>query len=374
MPTPPLRVVVAPDKFKGTLTGAEAAAAIADGVRRVVPDAVVTTVPLADGGEGTVDAVLASGGRERVVRVPGPDGRPVSARFALTRGTAVLEAAQACGLQLLTPTAQTAVTAHSVGVGELVRAALAAGATRVVVGLGGVASTDGGAGMASALGARLLDSSGARLPPGGGALADLAEVNLELLQEVVARATFVAATDVTNPLLGPDGAAAVYAPQKGAGPEQVAQLERGLTRWADLVEASFGNRTRDVPGAGAAGGLGWGLTTLLGAEVRPGADLVMELLGVEQALARADLVVTGEGRMDRQTTFGKGPVALARAAKARGVPVLAIAGAVEDEVRHLDVFAGLWSLVDTMGEDAALHDAGRALTETTATAVRALLR
>lgn len=370
----PLRVLVAPDKFKGTLTGAEAATAMADGVRDALPDAVVTAVPFADGGEGTVEAVLTAGGEALVRTVPGPLGEPVRARLALQGTTAVVESAQACGLQLLAPTPATALAATSAGVGELLREALAAGATSVVVGLGGVACTDGGAGMASALGARLLDDRGRPLSAGGGALADLASVDLGHLLEVVARASFVAATDVTNPLLGPDGAAAVYAPQKGAGPEEVARLEQGLERWADLVEGAYGISTRELPGAGAAGGLGWALASLLGAEVRPGADLLMELLGLHDALEDADLVVTGEGKLDRQSTFGKGPVALAREAAGRGLPVLGIAGVVEDEARQEESFAAVCSLVQTAGERASLTDTARVLRAATAQAVRDVVR
>lgn len=366
-----LRVLVAPDKFKGTLTGAEAAAAMAAGVRLALPDAQVTALPLADGGEGTLDAVLTLGGEELTRTVTGPNGTPVEARLALTGTTAFLEASQACGLQLLEPTPRTALSSTSAGVGELIREALAAGATSLVVGLGGVACTDGGSGMATSLGARLLGARGQPLPPGGGSLVDLAAVDLSHLIEVVARATIVAATDVTNPLLGPDGAAQVYGPQKGAGPREVDQLERGLARWADLVEREYGVRTRDLPGAGAAGGLGWGLTTLLGADIRQGADLLMEILGLDDALAQTDLVVTGEGKLDRQSAFGKGPVTLARAAQARGVPVLAVAGVVEEEARQGLPFERLWSLVDEVGRRAALADTGRVLTQVTERAVRA---
>ena len=360
----PPRVLVAPDKFKGTLTGAEAAAAMAAGVRAAIPGAQVMTVPLADGGEGTVDAVLAAGGEPHVRTVPGPLGAPVPARLALVGATAVVEAAQGCGRQLLDPTPATALAAHSAGVGHLVRHALAAGAEQVVVGLGGVACTDGGAGMACALGARLLDGGGRPLPPGGGSLADLAQVDLAPLQDLVGAATFVAATDVTNPLLGPDGAAAVYGPQKGAGPDEVRRLEAGLTRWAELTEGAAAV-PRDHPGGGAAGGLGWGLLALLGATLRPGADLVMELVGMDEALSSADLVVTGEGKLDRQSTYGKGPVALARAAGDRGLPVLGVGGVVTDEPWADHGFVAIASLVETVGEDQALGSPGAALRETT---------
>ncbi|MFK5634000.1 glycerate kinase [Ornithinimicrobium sp. LYQ103] len=363
------RVLLAPDKFKGTLTGVEAAEAMAAGVRAAMPDADVRIVPLADGGEGTVDAVLAAGAEEHEHTVAGPLGSSVSARLALRGRTAVVEAAQACGLQLLDPTPATALAAHSTGVGELIRLALGTGAERIVVGLGGVACTDGGAGMACALGARLLDASGRPLPQGGGSLADLASVDLGPLRETVGGATFVAATDVTNPLLGPHGAAGVYAPQKGAGPAEVRLLEAGLTRWAQLTE-DLGATPRDLPGGGAAGGLGWGMVALLGAGLSPGADLVMDLVGMDEALAWADLVVTGEGKLDRQSTYGKGPVALARSASDRGLPVLGIGGAVEHESWADHGFTHVSSLVELVGEEQALRSAGPALQRATEAAVR----
>lgn len=364
-----LRVLIAPDKFKGTLTGAEAAAAMAEGARAAVPDAHVVTVPLADGGEGTVEAVLAAGGQAHVLTVPGPLGVPVSARLALLGTTAVVEAAQACGLQLLAPTPASSLTAHSAGVGHLVRHALQVGAERVVVGLGGVACTDGGSGMACALGARLLDADGRPLPAGGGSLVDLAHVDLGPVGEIIGSATFVGATDVTNPLLGPHGAAAVYGPQKGAGPGEVRRLEAGLSRWADLTE-DVAAVPRDHPGGGAAGGLGWGLVALLGATLRPGADLVMELVGMEQALSCADLVLTGEGTLDRQSIYGKGPVALALAAHDRGLPVLGVGGVVTDEPWGDHGFVAVGSLVDTVGRDQALGSPAAALRSTTEDLVR----
>lgn len=369
-----LRVLVAPDKFKGTITATEAAAAMTAGVYAVCPAAEVEQFGLGDGGEGTVEAVLATGARAISCTVPGPLGEPVQAQLALRDGTAIIEAAQACGLQLLTPTPQTSLRASSAGVGVLIRAAWAAGATEVIVGLGGVACTDGGTGMAAELGVRFLDATGVSVGPGE--LERVASVSLDELDPRVASTTVVAATDVTNPLLGPTGAAAVYAPQKGAGPDQVLALERGLRAVADAVERRANEGApqraaggRDLPGAGAAGGLGWGLVTFLGAQIRPGADLVMDLIGLPAALRRADLVLTGEGKLDAQSQFGKGPVALAALATQHGVPTLAIAGVVEEAGRVDTGFAAVWSLVEELGADTALGQTAEALTTVTARAL-----
>lgn len=373
-----VRVLVAPDKFKGTLSGPAAAAAMAAGVHQVLPDAAVDQIPLADGGEGTVEAVLATGAHEHRLTVAGPLGDPVDVHFAMRGDTAVVESAQACGLQLITPTPQSAVRASSAGVGTIVRAAWDAGATRIVIGLGGVASTDGGTGLATELGARFLDSGGELVGPGQ--LDQVASVDLTGLDPRVTTTSFVAATDVTNPLLGPTGAAAVYGPQKGAGPDEVALLDHGLATVATAVESAVEGRSpgnplpddalRERPGAGAAGGLGWGLLALLGAEVRPGGDLVMELIGLPDALAQSDLVLTGEGKLDAQSAYGKGPVALAALATASGVPSLAVAGTVDPEGREGTGFAAVWSLVEEVGSDAALRHTAASLTEVTARALR----
>ncbi|WP_114905774.1 glycerate kinase [Ornithinimicrobium murale] len=368
--TSALRVLIAPDKFKGTLTGPEAAAAMAAGVRAVLPDAVVEQLPLGDGGEGTVEAVLATGAgvRRRTCTVPGPLGDPVEAHLALRGATAVIEVAQACGLQLLDPTPDTALRSSSAGVGLLVREAWAAGATRVILGLGGVACTDGGVGLAAELGAEFLDADGAEVGPGE--LHRVTRVRVDGLDPRVSRTTFVAATDVTNPLLGPSGAAAVYGPQKGAGPDQVELLDRGLRTVADVVETDLGTGVRDLPGAGAAGGLGWGLVTFLDARIQAGGDLVMDLIGLPAALTRASLVLTGEGKLDAQSRYGKGPVALAARAADRGVPTVAVAGTVDPEGREDTGFAAVWSLVEEVGADIALNDTAAGLTEVTARAIR----
>ena len=320
-------VLIAPDKFKGTLTAAQVAAHVAAGLGRVRPGVTTVQVPVADGGDGTVEAAEAAGFRRVEIGVRGPTGKPVTASFALLDGTAVIESAQACGLTRLPGGTAAPLTATSRGVGELILAAVRIRAKRIVLGLGGVACTDGGAGLITALGGRLLDSSGAELPPGGAALARLDRVDLSRLRDL-SGVEVIAATDVDNPLLGSRGAAAVYAPQKGASAEEVMLLENGLARWTDVAEQSLGFRQRDEPGAGAAGGLGFAALGFLGATMRPGIDLMLDLLSFEAHLSGALLVITGEGALDTQTLHGKAPAGVARAAAAvaPGMPVVAVAG------------------------------------------------
>jgi glycerate kinase len=321
------RVLVAPDKFKGSLPAAEVAARLAAGLSRAGVGADVVSLPVADGGDGTVDAAVSAGYRRVEMGVRGPVGRPVTASFALLDGMAVIEAAQACGLSLLAPDSLAPLTATTKGVGELILAATRMGAKRVMLGLGGVATTDGGAGLVQALGARLTDDSGHELPPGGAALAPLATLHLERLRDL-SGIEFLVASDVDNPLLGASGAARVYAPQKGASPEDVKLLEAGLQRWADVAEAACGRTARDVPGAGAAGGLGFAALLFLGARPQPGIELLLEMLSFGQRLDGARLVITGEGSLDAQSLHGKAPVGVARAAAGHdpAVPVVAVAG------------------------------------------------
>jgi glycerate kinase len=320
-------VVIAPDKFKGTLTAAQAAAHVAAGLVRARPGLQVIQVPVADGGDGTVDAAVAAGYRRVEARVSGPTGRPVTAAFAFRGGTAIIESAQACGLSRLPGGEPAPLTASSRGVGDLILAATGMGAKRIVLGLGGVASTDGGAGLATALGARLLDESGAELPPGGAALTRLHRIDLSGLR-VLDGTDFVVATDVDNPLLGDRGAAAVYSPQKGASAQDVRYLEDGLDRWADVAEQALGQVRRHDRGAGAAGGLGFAALAFLDATMRPGIEVMLDLLSFTDQLPGARLVVTGEGALDTQTLHGKAPAGVARmtAAAAPGLPVIAVAG------------------------------------------------
>jgi glycerate kinase len=321
-----VRIVIAPDSFKGSLAADQATAAIAAGIARVRPAAELVLRPVADGGEGTVAAALAAGYMARSVTVSGPDGRPVEARIALEGTTAVLELAAAAGLSFLESPAP--LTASTRGVGGLVLAALDAGARRIMLGLGGSATTDGGAGMLQALGARLLDGGGADLAPGGGALGRLARIDVGGLDPRLTGVDLVIASDVDNPLLGSQGAAAVFGPQKGASQEDVAVLEAGLSRFAEVLARDLGTDVANVAGAGAAGGTAAGAVAVLRARLVSGAALVCDLVGLDAALTGADLVITGEGSLDEQTLRGKAPAEVAARARAAGVPCLALAGVV----------------------------------------------
>ncbi|GHD95204.1 glycerate kinase [Streptomyces naganishii JCM 4654] len=322
------RVLVAADKFKGSLTAVQVAERVTAGLRRVVPDLPVETLPVADGGDGTVDAAVAAGFERREVRVAGPLGQEVSAAFALREGTAVVEMAEASGLQRLPAGVFAPLTASTYGSGELLRAALDAGARTIVFGVGGSATTDGGAGMLCALGARFLDAQGEPVPPGGGALAGLAHADLSGLDRRLASVDLVLASDVDNPLTGPLGAAAVYGPQKGASPDDVETLDAALAHFAKVLEDAVGERAAKCaqsPGAGAAGGIGYG-ALLLGARFRPGIEVMLDVLGFAPALERASLVITGEGSLDEQTLHGKAPAGVAAAARAAGKEVVAVCG------------------------------------------------
>ncbi|MFC8291912.1 glycerate kinase [Streptomyces sp. NPDC057242] len=322
------RVLVAADKFKGSLTAVEVAERVAAGLRRVVPDLEVETLPVADGGDGTVAAAVAAGFERHEVAVTGPVGEPVTAAFALRGTTAVVEMAEASGLQLLPDGVFAPLTATTYGSGELLRAALDAGATTVVFGVGGSATTDGGAGMLAALGARLLDADGEPVGPGGAALADLATADLTGLDPRFASVDLILASDVDNPLTGPKGAPAVYGPQKGATPDDVRTLDAALAHFATVLEKAIGPKAAEAalaPGAGGAGGIGYG-ALVLGASFRPGIELMLEVLGFAPALERATLVVTGEGSLDEQTLHGKAPAGVAAAARAAGKEVVAVCG------------------------------------------------
>ncbi|WP_329363524.1 glycerate kinase [Streptomyces sp. NBC_00669] len=322
-------VLVAADKFKGSLTAVEVAARVTAGLHKVAPEVTVTSLPVADGGDGTVDAAVAAGFERRTARVTGPLGEPVEAAYALREGTAVVEMAEASGLRHLPPGVFAPLTATTYGTGELLRAALDDGARTIVLGVGGSATTDGGAGMLSALGARLLDAEGVPVAPGGAALASLATADLSALDPRLADTEIVLASDVDNPLRGPKGAAAVYGPQKGASEDDVALLDGALGQYAAVLGATLGGAAlsaADAPGAGAAGGIGYGALVGLRASFRPGIDVLLDVLGFAAALAQADLVITGEGSLDAQTLHGKAPVGVAAAANASGVPVVAVCG------------------------------------------------
>jgi glycerate kinase len=333
------RVLIAADKFKGSLTAVEVAERVGAGLRAVRPALAVEALPVADGGDGTVAAALAAGFTRREARVTGPLGEPRTAAFALRADTAVVEMAEASGLQHLPAGRFAPRTATTYGTGELLRAALDAGARTLVLGVGGSATTDGGAGMLSALGARFLDARGAPVGPGGGALAALARADLSGIDARLADVDLVLASDVDNPLTGEHGAAAVYGPQKGADPEDVAALDAALAHYAEVLGAQ---ESAAAPGAGAAGGVGFGALVGLGARFRPGIEVLLDVLGFAAALERADLVITGEGSLDAQTLRGKAPAGVAAAARARGVEVVAVCGRLaldEAELRAAGISA-----------------------------------
>ncbi|MBQ0852411.1 glycerate kinase [Streptomyces sp. BH-SS-21] len=323
------RVLVAADKFKGSLTAVQVAERVTAGLHRIAPRVEVESLPVADGGDGTVAAAVAAGFERHEVRVAGPLGDEVTAAFALRDGTAVVEMAEASGLQRLPAGTFAPLTASTYGSGELLRAALDAGARTIVFGVGGSATTDGGAGMLAALGARFLDENGEPVPPGGGSLGELATADLTGLDPRLAGVDVVLASDVDNPLTGPKGAPAVYGPQKGASPDDVAVLDAGLAHFAAILEKSIGSRAAEyavAPGAGAAGGIGYGALVGLGASFRPGIEVMLDVLGFGPALSRATLVITGEGSLDEQTLHGKAPAGVAAAARAAGKEVIAVCG------------------------------------------------
>ena len=331
---PAMRLLLAPQEFKGSLTAPQAAAAIRAGAARVLPDADFDLAPLADGGPGTVEAVVsAAAGRYSYVRVEGPLGEPVGARWGrIDQGqTAIVEMAAASGLLRLAPDRLDPRRASTGGTGELIRAALDAGVARLLIGVGGSATNDGGAGMAVALGARLLDDEGRPLPPGGAALARLARIDVGDFDPRLATVECRVLADVTNPLSGPDGASAVYGPQKGADPAAVAELDRALIHYADIVARDLGVDILAVSGGGAAGGLAAGLVAFAGARIESGVECVADAVRLDQRLVGSDLVITGEGTLDRQSSFGKTVAGVARRATAAGVPCLAVGGRVRGD-------------------------------------------
>lgn len=360
-----MHVVIAPDSFKESLTSPEVAAALERGWLRGAPGSTCRRVPLADGGEGTVQALVeATGGRLETREVTGPLGEPVSAAFGVLGGpgplTAVVEVAAATGLGLVPADARDAGRATSYGTGELVAAALDLGARRIVLGLGGSASTDGGAGLARALGVRLLDAEGRELEPGGLGLAAVASVDLSDRHPGLEGCVLVAACDVDNPLTGPRGAAAVFGPQKGAEPALVTELDAHLARLAEVVDRAGLPGDPDRSGAGAAGGIGFAVVALLGGSLRPGFEIVAEAVGLDALLEGADLVLTGEGCLDAQSLAGKTPVGVLRAARAHGVPVVAVGGSLgegADELLDAGMTAVLSIAPGAVSLEQALADA-----------------
>ncbi|WP_455825224.1 glycerate kinase [Pseudomonas graminis] len=328
-----MKIIIAPDSFKDSLSAEGVAQAIAEGLALVWPDAQLVQCPMADGGEGTVDAVLAAcNGELRRQAVRGPLGDTVEARWGWLADshTAIIEMAEASGLQLVPPAQRDACSSSTFGTGELIRAALDLGAERIILAIGGSATNDGGAGAMQALGVQLFDADQQALAPGGLALAGLAQINLANLDPRLAQVRFEIAADVNNPLCGPQGASAIFGPQKGASAAQVQQLDAALGHFADHCAKVLPKDVRDEPGSGAAGGLGFAAKAFLGAQFRAGVEVVAELVGLDAAVRDADLVITGEGRFDAQTLRGKTPFGVARIARHHSVPVFVIAGTLGD--------------------------------------------
>ncbi|MGE4603811.1 glycerate kinase [Bifidobacterium longum subsp. longum] len=372
------RYLCAPDSFKESLTAMEAARAMAQGIENADHDAEVRCLPMADGGEGTARALVdATGGSMRAVPVHDPLGRPVEGHFGLFADgtTAVVETAEASGLALLEAKERNPLIASSYGTGELMLAAVRSGAKRIIVGLGGSATNDAGAGLLQALGVRLLDKNGNDLAHGGAALANLTTIDISTMDPALKNVAITAACDVTNPLTGPTGASAVFGPQKGASKDDVATLDAALAHFAQVIDSQLGVAVNDVPGAGAAGGIGAALKGFLNAEFRPGIAIVIEQSGLDAAAQWADVVFTGEGSIDFQTKFGKTPAGVAETAKRHGKPVIAVAGHIGtgiDELHEVGIDAVFGIAPGAASLSELLADAAANVTRTTEQIVRTL--
>ena len=371
-----MKIVVAPDSFKGSVSALEAANAIEQGLRRVLPDAIIEKIPMADGGEGTVQSLVdATGGHIQTHRVLTPLENEVDAKFGILADgeTAVIEMASASGLTLVPPDKRNPLRTTTYGTGQLIHAALEAGCRRLIIGIGGSATNDGGGGMAEALGVRLLDINGKQISRGGGNLGQLASIDVTGLHPAIAETETVVACDVNNPLTGPDGASHVYGPQKGATPEMIETLDGHLAHFDSILTRSLGKSFNDTPGAGAAGGLGAGLMAFLNAELRLGVDIMIEAVNLEERVKGASVVFTGEGQLDFQTAFGKTPVGVAKVAKAYDIPVIAIAGGIAEgaeAVYDAGIDAMLGIVQEPMSLEDAVEDAARLIADTAEQAAR----
>lgn len=364
-----MRLLIACDSFKGSATSKQVGEALREGILRAMPHAEVLAIPVADGGEGTVQALVdATGGEFATVTVTNPIGEKVEASFGILGDgkTAVIEMAAASGLTLIPPERRNPWVTTTYGTGELIKAALERGCRRIIIGIGGSATNDAGAGMAQALGIGLLDENGNQIGFGGGELSKLRRIDMSRLDPRAKDAEFIVACDVDNPLTGERGAAYVYAPQKGATPDMLPKLDANLRHFAKVVREQLGIDVEHVPGAGAAGGLGAGLMAFLGAKLRPGTEIVFELIGLEERIRDADLVITGEGQIDAQTAFGKTPVGVAKLAKKYGKPVIAVAGAIGDgaDVVHAHGIDAVFSIANRpMTLDEAMDNVLRLLAD-----------
>jgi glycerate kinase len=329
-----MKIVVAPDSFKGSLTAIEVSVAIEQGIREVFPEAEVIKIPMADGGEGTVQCLInATGGKILEEKVIGPLGDKVLAHYGFLgdKKTAVIEMAAASGLTLVPENKRNPLITTTYGTGQLIKAALDQGYRKMIIGIGGSATNDGGAGMAQALGVKLLDQEGKEVGFGGGELKKIVKIDISCMDNHLSGTKVLVASDVNNPLCGPQGASKIYGPQKGATPEVIEELDKSLAFFAELIKRDLNKEVKDIPGAGAAGGLGAGLMAFLNAELRPGIEIIIEAVKLEQAIKDADLVITGEGKIDSQTIYGKAPIGVAKIAKKYNVPVVAVAAIIEED-------------------------------------------
>lgn len=345
-----MKIVIAPDSFKESLSALDAANAIERGFKSIFPDAQYKKMPMADGGEGTVQSVVDATGGSIIERsVTGPLGDPVQAFFGLMGDgkTAVIEMAAASGLHLVPPEKRNPLVTSTRGTGELIAAAMDTGVQHIIIGIGGSSTNDAGAGMIQALGGKLLDKTGREIGPGGGAIAELSAIDMSNLDSRLQDVHIEVACDVDNPLTGPRGASAVFSPQKGATPGMVQLLDRNLGHFADVVEHALGKPFRDIEGAGAAGGIGGSLLAFLNADLKRGIDIVLDAVNFEEEVKGADLVITGEGRIDSQTIYGKTPIGVAKAAKKYGIPVIGLAGSLSDDshIVHEHGIDALFSIV-----------------------------
>jgi glycerate kinase len=331
-----MKIVVAPDSFKGSLTAIEVSVAIEQGIREVFPEAEVIKIPMADGGEGTVQCLVnATGGKILEEKVIGPLGDEVLAFYGILgdRKTAIVEMAAASGLTLVPENKRNPLITTTYGTGQLIKAVLNQGCRKMIIGIGGSATNDGGAGMVQALGVKLLDQEGKEVGFGGGELKKIVKIDISCMDNRLSDTKVLVASDVNNPLCGPQGASRIYGPQKGATPEIIEELDKSLSYFAELIKRDLNKEVKDIPGAGAAGGLGAGLMAFLNAELRSGIEIIIEIVKLEQNIKEADLVITGEGKIDSQTIYGKAPVGVAKIAKKYNVPVVAVAAIIEEDSR-----------------------------------------
>jgi glycerate kinase len=329
-----MKIVVAPDSFKGSLTAVEVADAIGQGVREIFPEAEIVKIPMADGGDGTVQCLVnATGGEILKEKVTGPLGNEVLASYGILgdKKTAVIEMAEASGLTLVPENKRNPLITTTYGTGQLIKAGLDRGCRKMIIGIGGSATNDGGAGMVQALGVKLLDREGKEIGFGGGELKKILRIDTKYLDNRLSETTVLIASDVSNPLCGPKGASRIYGPQKGATPEIIEQLDESLAYFAEIIKRDLNKDVKDVPGAGAAGGLGASLIAFLDAELRPGIEIIIEIVKLEQVIKDADLVITGEGKIDSQTIYGKAPIGVAKIAKKYNIPVIAVAAIIGDD-------------------------------------------